>query len=145
MRKTLALSLCIVLLCGSALCGCHPAPQKNDLQYSTAYPLSAAEYQMAVNQKLAPLISALQPLAKAESLNQKDLESAAAKIAEVSEKIAALNPPKDKVMYQAELLNELQAAANWLKAHYDDTAVTPDGDFSAILKSIEDAFHVSVN
>lgn len=145
MRKTLALSLCIVLLCGSALCGCHSAPKKNDLQYSTAYPLSAAEYQMAVNQKLAPLISALQPFAKAESLNQKDLESAAAKIAEVSEKITALNLPKDKVMYQAELLNELQAAANWLNAHYNDTAVTPDGDFSAILKSIEDAFHVSVN
>lgn len=145
MRKTLAFSLFILLLCGTALCGCNSAPKKNELPYSTAYPLSAAEYQMAVNQKLTPLISGLQPLAKAESLNQKDLESAAAKIAEVSEKIGVLNPPKDKVMYQAELLNELQAAANWLKAHYDDTAVTPDGDFSAILKSIEDAFHVSVN
>lgn len=145
MRKTLILSLCLALLCGLALGGCGSETPKKDPQYNTAYPLGTAEYQMAVNQKLAPLISALQPFAKAESLNQKDLESAAAKIAEVSEKIAALNPPKDKVIYQAELLNELQAAANWLKAHYDDTAVTPDGDFSAILKSIEDAFHVSVN
>lgn len=145
MRKTLILSLCLALLCGLALGGCGSETPKKDPQYNTAYPLGTAEYQMAVNQKLAPLISALQPFAKAESLNQKDLESAAAKIAEVSEKIAALNPPKDKVIYQAELLNELQAAANWLKAHYDDTAVTPDGVFSAILKSIEDAFHVSVN
>lgn len=145
MRKTLILSLCLALLCGLALGGCGSETPKKDPQYNTAYPLGTAEYQMTVNQKLAPLISGLQPLAKAESLNQKDLESAAAKIAEVSEKIGVLNPPKDKVMYQAELLNELQAAANWLKAHYDDTAVTPDGDFSAILKSIEDAFHVSVN
>lgn len=145
MRKTLILSLCLALLCGLALGGCGSETPKKDPQYNTAYPLGTAEYQMAVNQKLAPLISALQPLAKAESLNQKDLESAAAKIAEVSEKIAALNPPKDRVMYQAELLNDMQAATNWLKAHYDNTAVTPDGDFSAILKSIEDAFHVSVN
>lgn len=145
MRKTLILSLCLALLCGLALCGCGSETPKKELQYNTAYPLGTAEYQMTVNQKLAPLISSLQPFANAEVFNNADLESAAAKIAEVSEKIGVLNPPKDKVMYQAELLNELQAAANWLKAHYDDTAVTPDGDFSAILKSIEDAFHVSVN
>lgn len=75
MRKTLAFSLFILLLCGTALCGCNSAPKKNELQYSTAYPLSAAEYQMAVNQKLAPLISGLQPLAKAESLNRKTLKA----------------------------------------------------------------------
>ncbi len=145
MRKTLILSLCLALLCGLALCGCGSETPKKELQYNTAYPLGTAEYQMAVNQKLAPLISGLQPLAKAESLNQKDLESAAAKIAEVSEKIGVLNPPKDKVMYQAELLNELQTAADWLETQYENTADASDRDFSVILKSIEDAFRVSVN
>lgn len=145
MRKTLAFSLCIVLLCGSALCGCHSAPQKNDLQYSTAYPLSAAEYQMAVNQKLAPLISSLQPLANAEAFNNADLESAIAKIADVSEKLAVLNPPKDKSVYHAELLTVLQTAADWLETQYENTADASDRDFSVILKSIEDAFRVSVN
>lgn len=145
MRKTLAFSLCIVLLCGSALCGCHSAPQKNDLQYSTAYPLSAAEYQMAVNQKLAPLISSLQPFANAEVFNNADLESAVAKIADMSEKLAVLNPPKDKAVYHAELLTVLQTAADWLETQYENTADTSDRDFSVILKSIEDAFRVSVN
>ena len=145
MRKTLAFSLCIVLLCGSALCGCHSAPQKNDLQYSTAYPLSAAEYQMAVNQKLAPLISSLQPLANAEAFNNADLESAIAKIADVSEKLAVLNPPKDKAVYHAELLTVLQTAADWLETQYENMADASDRDFSVILKSIEDAFRVSVN
>lgn len=145
MRKTLILSLCLALLCGLALGGCGSETPKKDPQYNTAYPLGTAEYQMTVNQKLAPLISSLQPLANAEAFNNADLESAIAKIADVSEKLAVLNPPKDKAVYHAELLTVLQAAANWLKAHYDDTAVTPDGDFSAILKSIEDAFHVSVN
>lgn len=145
MRKTLAFSLCIVLLCGSALCGCHSAPQKNDLQYSTAYPLSAAEYQMTVNQKLAPLISSLQPLANAEAFNNADLESAIAKIADVSEKLAVLNPPKDKAVYHAELLTVLQTAADWLETQYENTADASDRDFSVILKSIEDAFRVSVN
>lgn len=145
MRKTLAFSLFILLLCGTALCGCNSAPKKNELQYSTAYPLSAAEYQMAVNQKLAPLISGLQPLAKAESLNQKDLESAAAKIADVSDKLAVLNPPKDKAVYHAELLAALQTAADWIEAQYENTADASDRDFYVILKSIEDAFRVTVN
>lgn len=145
MRKTLAFSLCIVLLCGSALCGCHSEPQKNDLQYSTAYPLSAAEYQMTVNQKLAPLISSLQPFANAEVFNNADLESAVAKIADMSEKLAVLNPPKDKAVYHAELLTVLQTAADWLETQYENTADTSDRDFSVILKSIEDAFRVSVN
>ena len=145
MRKTLAFSLCIVLLCGSALCGCHSAPQKNDLQYSTAYPLGTAEYQMTVNQKLAPLISSLQPLANAEAFNNADLESAIAKIADVSEKLAVLNPPKDKAVYHAELLTVLQTAADWLETQYENTADASDRDFSVILKSIEDAFRVSVN
>jgi len=145
MRKTLAFSLFILLLCGTALCGCNSAPKKNELQYSTAYPLSAAEYQMTVNQKLAPLISSLQPFANAEVFNNADLESAVAKIADMSEKLAVLNPPKDKAVYHAELLTVLQTAADWLETQYENTADASDRDFSVILKSIEDAFRVSVN
>ena len=95
MRKTLILSLCLALLCGLALGGCGSETPKKDLQYNTAYPLGTAEYQMTVNQKLAPLISSLQPLANAEAFN--------------------------------------------------NTADASDKDFSVILKSIEEAFRVSVN
>ena len=56
-----------------------------------------------------------------------------------------MNPPKDKVVYQTDLLAELQAASDWLKAQYDDTITAPDRDFSEILRMIENAFSVSVN
>ena len=100
---------------------------------------------MTVNQKLAPLISSLQPFANAEVFNNADLESAVAKIADMSEKLALLNPPKDKAVYHAELLTVLQTAADWLETQYENTADASDRDFSVILKSIEDAFRVSVN
>ena len=145
MRKTLILSLCLALLCGLALCGCGSETPKKELQYNTAYPLGTAEYQMTVNQKLAPLISSLQPFANAEVFNNADLESAIAKIADVSEKLAVLNPPKDKAVYHAELLTVLQTAADWRETQYENTADASDRDFSVILKSIEDAFRVSVN
>ena len=115
MRKTLILSLCLALLCGLALGGCGSETPKKDLQYNTAYPLGAAEYQMTVNQKLVPLISSLQPLANAEAFSHTDLESAVAKIADMSEKLAVLNPPKDKAVYHAELLAALQTASDWLE------------------------------
>ena len=145
MRKTLILSLCLALLRGLALCGCGSETPKKELQYNTAYPLGTAEYQMTVNQKLAPLISSLQPFANAEVFNNADLESAVAKIADMSEKLAVLNPPKDKAVYHAELLTVLQTAADWLETQYENTADASDRDFSVILKSIEDAFRVSVN
>ena len=145
MRKTLILSLCLALLCGLALGGCGSETPKKDLQYNTAYPLGAAEYQMTVNQKLVPLISSLQPLANAEAFNNADLESAIAKIADGSEQLAVLNPPKDKAVYHAELLAALQTAADWIEAQYENTADASDKDFSVILKSIEEAFRVSVN
>ena len=145
MRKTLILSLCLALLCGLALGGCGSETPKKDLQSNTAYPLGAAEYQMTVNQKLVPLISSLQPLANAEAFSHTDLESAVAKIADVSEKLAVLNPPKDKAVYHAELLAALQTASDWLETQYENTADASDRDFSVILKSIEDAFRVSVN
>ena len=82
---------------------------------------------------------------RAAVLNNADLESAVAKIADMSEKLAVLNPPKDKAVYHAELLTVLQTAADWLETQYENTADTSDRDFSVILKSIEDAFRVSVN
>ena len=72
-------------------------------------------------------------------------KSAIAKIADVSEKLAVLNPPKDKAVYHAELLAALQTAADWIEAQYENTADASDRDFYVILKSIEDAFRVTVN
>lgn len=144
MRKTLALVLSLVLLL-VALCGCTDTAANETLQYNTAYPLGAAEYQMAVNHKLAPLISELQPLANAEEISAEQAEAAVNSIAEVYADISAMNPPKDKVVYQTDLLADLQAASDWLKAQYDDTAVSPDRAFADILRDIENAFNVSVN
>lgn len=145
MRKTLALTLCLVLVLCLALCGCDSTSEKDELKYNTAYPLGAAEYQMAVNHKLAPLISELQPLANADTVSKDEAENAVASISEVYSDIAAMNPPADKVIYQTDLLAELQAASDWLKAQYDDTVTAPDRDFSEILRMIENAFSVSVN
>lgn len=145
MRRTLALSLCLLVLICIALCGCNSAESDNELSYNTAYPLGAAEYQMAVNHKLAPLISELQPLANADTISQDEAENAVNSIADVYSDISAMNPPKDKVMYQTDLLAELQAASDWLNAQYDDTVNAPDRAFSEILRTIENAFSVSVN
>lgn len=145
MRKILALSLSLVLILCFVLCGCDSTAGKDELKYNTAYPLGAAEYQMAVNHKLAPLISELQPLANAETIGQDEAQNAVKSIEDVYSKIAVMNPPKDKVVYQTDLLAELQAASDWLKAQYDDTIAAPDRDFSEILRMIENAFSVSVN
>lgn len=145
MRKTLALTLCFVLVLCLALCGCDSTSGKDELKYNTAYPLGAAEYQMAVNHKLAPLISELQPLANADTVSEDEAENAVVSISEVYSDVAAMNPPADKVIYQTDLLAELQAASDWLKAQYDDTVTAPDRDFSEILRMIENAFSVSVN
>lgn len=144
MRKTLALVLSLVLLL-VVLCGCTDTNANETLQYNTAYPLGAAEYQMAVNHKLAPLISELQPLANAEDIAAEQAEAAVISIAEVHTDISTMNPPNDKVMYQTDLLADLQTASDWLKAQYDDTAVCPDRAFADILRDIENAFNVSVN
>lgn len=145
MRKTLALSLSFVLILCLALCGCNYTENKDELKYNTAYPLGAAEYQMAVNHKLAPLISELQPLANAEAIGHDEAQNAVNSITNVYAEIAAMNPPKDKVIYQTDLLAELQAASDWMKAQYDDTVTAPDREFSNILTMIENAFSVSVN
>lgn len=144
MRKALAFFLCLVLpLC--LLCGCRDDKPKEELKYNTAYPLGAAEYQMAVNHKLAPLISELQPLANAETVNQEAAENVVTDINKVMDDITAMNPPKDKAIYQADLIEDLQAASDWLKAQYDSKVKCPDRDFSEILRYIENAFDVTVN
>ena len=97
MRKTSALSLTLVLLLCLALCGCGSTSDKDELHHSTAYPLSAAEYQMAVNYRLAPLISVLQPLANAAAVGQDEAEHAVKNIADAYSEISAMNPPQDKV------------------------------------------------
>ena len=144
MRKALAFFLCLVLpLC--LLCGCSEDKSKEELKYNTAYPLGAAEYQMAVNHKLAPLISELQPLANAETVNREAAEKAVTDINKVLNDITAMNPPKDKAIYQADLIENLQAASDWLKAQYDSEVKCPDRDFSEILYYIENAFNVTVS
>ncbi len=144
MRKALAFILCLVLpLC--LLCGCGETKPKEELKYNTAYPLGAAEYQMAVNHKLAPLISELQPLANAETVSRETADKAITSINEVLDDITAMNPPKDKAIYQADLMEDLQAASDWLKSQHDSEVKCPDRDFSEILRDIENAFNVSVN
>ncbi len=144
MRKALAFFLCLVLpLC--LLCGCGEAKSEENLKYNTAYPLGAAEYQMAVNHKLAPLISELQPLANTDTVNVEQAEEAVISVNEVLSDITAMNPPKDKAIYQADLMEDLQAASDWLKAKYDSEVKCPDREFSEILHDIENAFNVSVN
>lgn len=144
MRKALALFLCLVLpLC--LLCGCGEDEPKEELKCNTAYPLGAAEYQMAVNHKLAPLISELQALASAETLSKESAEEVITSINSILSAITEMNPPKDKAVYQADLMEDLQAASDWLKAQHDSEVKCPDRDFAEILRDIENAFNVSVN
>lgn len=145
MRKILALSICFVLILCFALCGCNSTTVKEELKYNTVYPLGTAEYQMAINQKLAPLISELQPLANEDIISHEEAQNAVKSIDAVYSQIDAMNPPKDKVIYQTDLLTQLQAASDWLKAQYDDTVAAPDKDFSVILRMIENAFNVTIN
>ena len=140
MRKALILILSAVLF---LLCGCNAAVK--ELKYDTAHPLGTAEYQMAVNQKLAPLISQLQPLANAESIRQEQAEKAVTSIQNVLDGIAAMNPPEDKILYQADLMEDLNDAILWLKAQRSNTLPCPGREFSDILRDIENAFNVSVN
>ncbi len=145
MRKTLVLSMCLVFLLCLMFCGCNSTVGKEELKYNTAYPLGTAEYQMAVNHMLAPLISELQSLVNAETVSTEQAKKAAQSVNEVYADISVMNPPEDKVVYQTDLLAELQAAYDWLKAQYDDTVTAPDRSFSDILKMIENVFSVSVN
>lgn len=142
MRKVLAVVLGLFIC---LLCGCTATDRGNELRYNTVYPLSTAEYQMAVNHKLAPLINELQPYANNETVTEAQAAQAVKRIDEVYNAISLLNPPKDKASYQATLLLNLQDLSDWLKSHYDSNVACPKKEFADILVMIENSFNVTVN
>ena len=133
----------MILMLTLCFTGCSGTPSK--LDHSTAYPLSAAEYQMNVNHKLTPLISSLQPLANCETVDETNANLALDAIQKVYNGISALNPPKDKVTYQAELLNNLNLLTENIKYHSGLSDAEPEINFEDALTMVENAFHVSVN
>lgn len=143
MRKV-SVFLVMLLALGLLLCGCGTTAP-TELDHNTAYPLSPAEYQMSVNQKLAPLISNLQPLAKADTIDSGQAEKALQQTEDVYQAIAGLNPPKDKITYQADLLSDLSAISDHLKycAGMNDEA--PDTTLADLLIALETSFRVSAN
>ena len=102
MRKAVFL-LAVLLSFGLLFCGCGSEQFSEELEYNTVYPLSAAEYQMAVNQKIAPLITNLQPFMNADSVDEQAADQALMQIETVYQEIAGLNPPTAKSLYQADL------------------------------------------
>lgn len=142
MRKilTVVLGLTICFLCGCSTIKCHEGSE-----YNTAYSLGLAEYQMAVNSKLTPLISELQPIANAETIPHPQAAQALKQITSVYDAISALNPPKDKTVYQAELLEYLKKASDWLRSQYDSNVIFSEKNFADILAMIENSFNVTVN
>lgn len=143
MRKSGILALVFILI-AALLCGCSSAVPK-ELEYDAAYPLGAAEYQMAVNHKLAPLITCLQPLANAETISEEKAVETLQRIDEVYGDISLLNPPQDKNAYQANLLSELSLAAEHMKYFAGQSDSSPSKPLSEVLSALEDLFRVSVN
>lgn len=143
MRKV-SVFLAMLLALGLLLCGCGTTTQK-ELDHNTAYPLSPAEYQMSINQKLAPLISNLQPLARADTIEPDQAEKALQQAEDVYQAIAGLNPPKDKVTYQADLLSDLSGISDHLKYYAGTIDEEPDTTLAEQLSALEASFRVSVN
>lgn len=143
MRKV-SVFLVMLLALGLILCGCGTTTPK-ELDHNTAYPLSPAEYQMSVNQKLAPLISNLQPLARADAIDTDQAEKALQQTEDVYQAIAGLNPPKDKVTYQADLLSDLSSISDYLKYYAGSNDEEPDITLTELLTALEASFRVSVN
>ena len=143
MRKV-SVFLAMLLSLGLLLCGCGTTTQK-DLDHNTAYPLSPAEYQMNVSQKLAPLISNLQPLVRADTIDTDQAKNALQQAEDVYQAIAGLNPPKDKVTYQADLLSDLSGISDHLKYYAGTNAEEPDTTLAELLNALEASFRVSVN
>ena len=113
MRKAVFL-LAVLLSFGLLFCGCGSEQFSEELEYNTVYPLSAAEYQMAVNQKIAPLITNLQPFMNADSVDEQAADQALMQIETVYQEIAGLNPPTAKSLYQADLLENLMIASDYI-------------------------------
>lgn len=144
MRKAVFL-LAVLLSFGLLFCGCGSEQFSEELEYNTVYPLSAAEYQMAVNQKIAPLITNLQPFMNADSVDEQAADQALMQIETVYQEIAGLNPPAAKSLYQADLLENLMLASDYIEYLSGQSDELPEREFSDILTAIENAFHVSVN
>lgn len=144
MRKAVFL-LAVLLSFGLLFCGCGSEQFSEELEYNTVYPLSAAEYQMAVNQKIAPLITNLQPFMNADSVDEQAADQALMQIETVYQEIAGLNPPAAKSLYQADLLENLMMASDYIEYLSGQSDELPEREFSDILTAIENAFHVSVN
>lgn len=137
--------LAVLLSFGLLFCGCGSEQFSEELEYNTVYPLSAAEYQMAVNQKIAPLITNLQPFMNADSVDEQAADQALMQTETVYQEIAGLNPPAAKSLYQADLLENLMMASDYIEYLSGQSDELPEREFSDILTAIENAFHVSVN
>lgn len=144
MRKAVFL-LAVLLSFGLLFCGCGSEQFSEELEYNTVYPLSAAEYQMAVNQKIAPLITNLQPFMNADSVDEQATDQALMQIETVYQEIAGLNPTAAKSLYQADLLENLMMASDYIEYLSGQSDELPEREFNDILTAIENAFHVSVN
>lgn len=144
MRKAVFL-LAVLLSFGLLFCGCGSEQFSEELEYNTVYPLSAAEYQMAVNQKIAPLITNLQPFMNADSVDEQAADQALMQTETVYQEIAGLNPPAAKSLYQADLLENLMLASDCIEYLSGQSDELPEQEFSDVLTAIENAFHVSVN
>ena len=144
MRKAVFL-LAVLLSFGLLFCGCGSEQFSEELEYNTVYPLSAAEYQMAVNQKIAPLITNLQPFMNADSVDEQATDQALMQIETVYQEIAGLNPPAAKSLYQADLLENLMMASDYIEYLSGQSDELSEREFNDILTAIENAFHVSVN
>lgn len=143
MRKA-NLVLAVFLIFCIGLCGCSQPVQKEP-EHNTAYSLSAAEYQMAVNHKIAPLISNLQSIANEDVIDEELGGQILKHIDEVYQGIADLNPPKAKALYQAELLDNLSLAQKCVEYQSGKSDDQPTKSLNEILPMIEAAFRVSVN
>ena len=144
MRKAVFL-LAVLLSFGLLFCGCGSEQFSEELEYNTVYPLSAAEYQMAVNQKIAPLRTNLQPFMNADSVDEQATDQALMQIETVYQEIAGLNPPAAKSLYQADLLENLMMASDYIEYLSGQSDELPEREFNDILTAIGNAFHVSVN
>ena len=144
MRKAVFL-LAVLLSFGLLFCGCGSEQFSEELEYNTVCTLSDAEYQMAVNQKIAPLITNLQPFMNADSVDEQAADQALMQIETVYQEIAGLNPPAAKSLYQADLLENLMMASDYIEYLSGQSDELPEREFNDILTAIENAFHVSVN
>ena len=144
MRKAVFL-LAVLLSFGLLFCGCGSEQFSEEVEYNTVFPLSAAEYQMAVYQKIAPLITNLQPFMNADSVDEQAADQALMQIETVYQEIAGLNPPAAKSLYQADLLENLMMASDYIEYLSGQSDELPEREFNDILTAIENAFHVSVN